>query len=211
MEARKWTKLSNNLPPRPHTPDPIATQSITQYSRSITEKPTEHLNKNNSEHIMVATITELKEEIKPSVYSSMSTRTQSSMTDKAHFWLAYSAASSHISGNLSLFKDLQETSPITIQTASGEVFTANQRGTIRIRIVSTPDFNLPDIPITLTDVIYVPKLKTNLLSVGKMVDANVDIVFTKGISFLTHRGMKIAYSIKENNLFVFMAFKVPDC
>jgi hypothetical protein len=38
---------------------------------------------------------------------------------------------------------------------------------------------LPPLALTLTDVIFVPKLNANLLSVGRMTAANVDVAFGK--------------------------------
>ena len=90
----------------------------------------------------------------------------SMIEDKAHIWLVDSAASSHISGNIDLFNNLHSVTPITIETASGESFTADQQGTICITLCSNSIHNLPNIPITLLDVIYVPKLNVNLMSVG---------------------------------------------
>ena len=82
----------------------------------------------------------------------------SPLHNNAHTWLIDSAASSHISGNLPLFFDMVTIAPVTIQTASGDSFMANQSGTIRIKIKSDPSLELPDLHITLTDVIYVPSL-----------------------------------------------------
>ena len=46
----------------------------------------------------------------------------------SHIWLIYSAASSHISGNLPLFFNMVTIAPVTIQTTSRDSFTANQSG-----------------------------------------------------------------------------------
>ena len=57
--------------------------------------------------------------------------------------------------------------PVSILLANGESFLANQKGTILLMIQSNmPDANIPDMPITLVNVIYIPKLNANLLSVG---------------------------------------------
>ena len=128
----------------------------------------------------------------------------SSSEDKAHLWLVDSAASSHLSGNRSLFISMYDIKPITIETASGESFTANQRGSIRMRIVSDPTHDLPDLPVTLIDVIYAPKLQANLLSVGRMTNSNLDVAFSKDRSFLTLNGKILAYGMKTNNLFTYM-------
>ena len=93
----------------------------------------------------------------------------------SHIWLIDAAASSYISGNLPLFFDMVTIAPITIQTASRDSFTANQSRSICIKIKSDPSLELPDLHITLTNVIYVPSLHANLLSVRHMTNANVNV------------------------------------
>ena len=115
---------------------------------------------------MVATIHELLLDSTPRVSIAMHISTLTPPMLDSHVWLIDLAASSHLSRNLELFQSLNDIPPVTIETASGDSFTANQRGTIRIAIVSDPSLELLDVPITLTDVIYVLKLKANLLSVG---------------------------------------------
>ena len=108
-----------------------------------------------------------------------------------------------------MFHTISDIPPITTETASGESFTANQRGTICTNIVSDPSLELPDVPIHLTDVIYAPKLKVNLLSVGRMTSSNVNVMFSKYFSSLTLNGSIIAYGPKINNLFTYTALAIP--
>ena len=68
--------------------------------------------------------------------------------------------------------------------ASSESFTATQRGSIRTRIVSDPIYDLPDLPVTLIDVIYALKLQANLLSVGRMTNSNLMLRSVKTNLFL---------------------------
>ena len=84
---------------------------------------------------------------------------------RSPYWLIDSAATSHPSADISLFHTIEQIDPITIETASGESLTANQRGTVRIIIASKTHFQLPSIHISLLNVIYVPKHCANLLSV----------------------------------------------
>ena len=56
--------------------------------------------------------------------------------------------------------------PVSILSANGESFLVNQKGTILLIIQSNmPDANIPDIPIMLVNMIYNPKLNTNILLV----------------------------------------------
>ena len=152
--------------------------------------------------IMMAKIDELPNEPKVTILTDHVAL--SSPEDKAHLWLVDSAASSHLSGNQSLFISLYNIDPITIETASSKSFIATQRGSIRMRIVSDPIYDLPDLPVTLIDVIYAPKLQANLLSVGRMTNSNLDVAFSKDRSFLTLNGQILAYGMKTNNLFTYM-------
>src|SRR3979490_68738 len=102
----------NLLAPRSQTPIPIAAQSITHYSRENTDIHPKNTPEPEKLQFMVAAIKETEEKIKPSISCSMSTHTLSSVENKTYHWLADSAASSHISGNLSLFKTIYDTPPI---------------------------------------------------------------------------------------------------
>ena len=66
-----------------------------------------------------------------------------------------------------------------------------------------PDANILDMPITLVNVIYVPKLNVNLLLVGQMTNANVDVNFSKNHSYLSMDGEILAYGPKISNLFTY--------
>ena len=138
----------------------------------------------------------------------MNTENSSPQTNEKFIWLIDSAASSHISGNKSLFHDMYTIAPIKIDIVNGESFTADQRGTIRIKIKSDPCWELEDVPITLTDIIYAPKLKSNLLSVGRMTGSNISVHFGKYTLWLVLGGKRLAYGPKENNLYTYIAFPI---
>ena len=127
-----------------------------------------------------------------------------SNVDDSCLWLIDSAASSHISGNKDLFHSMHSIPPIKINIANGESFTVNQRGTINLRVASDPCWELDNIHITLTDVIYAPNLRSNLLSVGRMTNSNVNIHFGKHMSWPIFRGKIIAYRPRENNLYTYI-------
>ena len=117
------------------------------------------------------------------------------------------AASSHLSGKLELFMSLHNIPPVTIKMASGDSFTANQQGTIHILITADLSHELPAIPITLTDIIYVPRLKANLLSVGQMTNSNVNVIFRQHSSSLTLNSIILVHGPKVDNLFTYCSKK----
>ena len=174
----------------PHTPQfptdrPDLRQNDSQMDKSNSNTPT-HLAADMKNIIMVANIKPLKAPIQSLV------STTSSLHSDSHTWLIDSAASNHISGTSSLFFNMIKITPITIQMASGNSFTANQSRTIHIKVMSDPPNDLPNVHITLTNVIYAPKLRANLLSVGRMTTVNVNILFSKYQSMLLLNGRILA-------------------
>lgn len=166
-------------------------------------RPIRLANEKKPDILMMAYIMEVavkKEPKQPKVLLSMNTPPLSSIEGGTHFWFIDSAASSHICGNQDLFESMYVVPTITIETASGKSFTANKRGTIKIMIQS---YDMDDIDIMLQEVMYALKLKVNLLSVGRVTNANVDVSFTKDYSFLSMNNTPIAQGVKVNNLFAF--------
>ena len=120
-------------------------------------------------------------------------------------WDCTTIDSSHLSGNRCLFHQFYNVKLIAIETASGESFVSTERGTIDIIICSDPKLNLPDLPITLQEVIYIPNLQANLLSVGRMTNANVELKFGKQYISLSKDGITLAHGFKVQNVFTFDA------
>ena len=179
-----------NQPPPPQYPNPPANKPTTG--------PPAHLAEETKGFIMIAST------IMPPITEHISIAM--TQNPQNHTWLIDSAASSHLSGNNSLFLDMKDTPPVTILTASGDTFIANQKGTINIRIASDPSLGLPDVPITLIDVIYTPKLSANLLSVGRMTSTDINVSFDKDSFTLTHQGQTLARGSRADNLYTFSAY-----
>ena len=197
---------NNNAPHPPmYKPTPAVTQPPQQPHQPNPAPDTPaHLTGQMKDIIMMATASDAHIIPVQSLISSTSL-----LHNDSHIWLIDSAASSHISGNLPLFFDMVTITPVRIQTASGDSFTANQSRSIHIRIKSDATFELPDLHITLTNVIYVPSLHANLLLVGCMTNANVNVMFSKNHSALTLNSQIIARGPKVNNLFVYTASPMP--
>lgn len=89
-------------------------------------------------------------------------------TKHADSWIIDSGATQHMCNNRSLFSDFQNlTMPITI--ANNTTMNATGKGTVQITTQSGKSF-------TLTDVLYVPQLASNLISVS-CATQNPDIRF----------------------------------
>jgi transposase InsO family protein len=192
----------------------IQPQAPTQPSGAVLSKGTDSTNtaeskqSNNQKQghmVMMAHISDAIKEDPSKIIISTNMSAFSSIEPNLHYWFIDSAASSHICGNLDLFETIDDIPPITIETASGDAFRATKRGTIDITIRSDMSSGLKDIPITLMDVIYVPKLNANLLSVGRMTGAGVDVMFNKNHSTLSIDNIVFARGSKINNLFAYEA------
>ena len=155
---------------------------------------------------MMARIMEATHDNDSKVTLSTEISALSTIHNKVHTWLLDSATSSHISRNFDLFKSLHSVTPVSIETLSGEAFTTTQQGTISITICSDPTYNLPDVAITLLDVIYVPKLNVNLMSIRRMTNTNIEVMLSKDYSSLSLEGSILAWGPKISNLFTYNAF-----
>ena len=182
----------------------ITTKTITKWESSahLASQPSKDM-------VMMANIIGMTEETTVKVTLSTPTTALSTIENKSHIWLVDSAASSHICGNIDLFHALYTVAPVTIETVSGESFMANQRGTIHITLCSDPHFDIPNLQITLLEVIYVPKLNVNLLSVCRMTNADVYVIFGKHHSTLSKDNIILACRSKMGNLFTYMALSIP--
>jgi Pol polyprotein, beta-barrel domain len=158
---------------------------------------------------MVAKISEVKITPADTIILSAGSTEPSIYEEDRIIWLIDSAASSHISGNKDLFHPMHNIAPVKINIANGESFSVNQTGTIRIKITSDPQWGVPEVPITLTDVIYAPKLKSNLISVGHMTSSDVSVYFGKYRSWMSPGGKIIAYGPKDNNLYSYIGYPIP--
>jgi Pol polyprotein, beta-barrel domain len=182
MEGRApWNNQNESkiIPNRssPSVP-PVQNRSSTPIASSST-KSVRFADEKKPNLVMMAHITEM--EVGSKVVISANTSAFLSMDEDSHFWFIDSATSSHICGNKSLFESMHEVPTLTIETASGESFTADKRGTIKITIRSE---DMDDVAVTLQEVIYVPKLKINLLSIGCVTSAKVNVSFSQDHSYL---------------------------
>jgi hypothetical protein len=199
---------SINTPRAPNNPQQIF-QKPHRSSTSDIQQNTAHFAKQDPKDIiMMASLEVINEQ--SNMLLSNHTSAISEIENNAHIWLLNSRASSHLSGNITLFESIYMIPPVTIQTANGDSFTANQKGMIRLTIHSESlHMKVPDLPITLVDVIYVPNLNANLLSVGKMTNVDVDVNFCKNYSYLSKGNKILAYGTKISNLFVYTAIITP--
>ena len=98
-------------------------------------------------------------------------------------WYLDSGASFHMTGDVNLFSDLVEKDlHMHVELGDNGRYNATDIGTITFQRASGK-------LILLKDVLHVPGLKKNLISVTKLEDKGCDVVFSKGKVFLRHKAM----------------------
>lgn len=103
-----------------------------------------------------------------------------------------------------LFSDLEEKDiHMHIKMGDDKRYSAIELGTITFQREQVA-------PLTLRDVMCVPELKQNLVSVTMLEDIGYDVVFRKGKAFLRHidTGQVKKIRIRVKNLF---KLEVEDC
>ena len=85
-------------------------------------------------------------------------------------WIIDSGGSQHISAQRERFGNYTTITPIRIQIGDGSEIQAIGKGDITLQTSMTD--------ITLHDVLHVPEIRSNLLSVARIVDHGHHILFT---------------------------------
>lgn len=118
-------------------------------------------------------------------------------------WVIDSGATCHMTNDRSLLRDIQElTKPIEVQLGDGKVVNATARGTVFLYTI------LPggkEKLCHLNDVLFVPKLSYNLLSVTKVTGVGLNVSFDDNECRIAHaHDVVIAVGKKVGSLFHLM-------
>jgi hypothetical protein len=96
-------------------------------------------------------------------------------------WYLDSGTSFHMTGDKDSFIDLEEKDlRMHIEMGDDEKYSATSIGTITFQRESGK-------PFQLKNVMHVPGLKKNLVSVAMLEDRGYDVVFSSGIAYLRHK------------------------
>ena len=118
-------------------------------------------------------------------------------------WHVDSGASSHLTGNRAWFTELHQCVPCTVTVADHGTLTCTQRGTVVLKTQRGR--------ITVRNVLFVPSLGVNLLSVSAIVHAGMRVRFTKsGCSIRTSRNKLIVQAVAHNNIYSVYAAPQPS-
>ena len=140
-----------------------------------------HHNNNNDEYNDIA-------------LSCINESAYSAFTSLSGQWILDSAATSHHTGNRSLLHNMRKlTNTHTTITGNG-ISAYNETGDAHVW------FN--DQRITLSNVIYIPKFKVNLISVGKLTDHGCNVTYGATTANVYQHGKLILAASKQQGLYV---------
>lgn len=110
---------------------------------------------------------------------------------KCDSWIVDSGAGSHMCHDRSLFVDLEETNGRSVFTANGKEVKVKGEGTCRLECLDKIG-NL--VQLQISNVLYIPELNFNLLSVGKMMSKGVSVDFKPTGCYLSINGENVGYA-----------------
>ena len=119
-------------------------------------------------------------------------------------WFLDSSASFHMTGDRELFSDLEDKDlGMHIEMGDDGRYNATGIGTVSFQRESGK-------PFVLKDVMHVPGLKKNLISVSMLEDKGYDVVFSEGKAFLRSKttGETRKIGVRTQNLY---QLQVDDC
>jgi hypothetical protein len=102
---------------------------------------------------------------------------QASNTSELNTWLIDSGCTSHISKFLSIFSSIDRSVQPKIKLGNGDIVQAKGKGTVAVNINRGIK--------TITNVLYIPELDQNLLSVAQMFRNGYEVFFKERFCFIT--------------------------
>lgn len=122
-------------------------------------------------------------------------------------WYIDSGASSHMTYSKSFFSNLDETFKGTVTVANGEKVEYIGRGDVRLNVfVGNKQFS-----VDLTDVLLVPCIDSNLISVSKLCNKGYSIIFYSTGCYLGKEGEQLQIAEKSGDMFIVKAEVERSC
>lgn len=113
-------------------------------------------------------------------------------------WCVDSGATSHLSGNRSVFIEVDKSRTGLLSLANSSSTKIAGKGTVQFSTLVSGD----EKKITLSNVSYVPDLRTSLLSVAKITDHGFDVLFKrKGGAVLDENGEIVMHAERMGDLY----------
>lgn len=121
-----------------------------------------------------------------------------SVQGRKNDWFVDSGASSHMCRDITLFSNLETIDPVKIEIADGKTIVANKRGVVPLTI------NLPsgnNMSINLNNVLLVPQLNDNLISVRRLTQIGFSVIFKGELCTLSSNGDSMDIATYRNSMY----------
>ncbi|KAL0433268.1 UNVERIFIED_CONTAM: Retrovirus-related Pol polyprotein from transposon TNT 1-94 [Sesamum latifolium] len=157
------------------------------------EAITQHLineSQQTSQMLNVIGATEQEEEISLLMVCHVTEETQPNL------WYLDTGCSNHMCGDKGIFSELDETFRNTVKFGNNSTVSVMEKGKITLQIKS-------DIIHNISNVLFVPDLKTNLLSVGQLQEKGYEIFIKNGVCRIQDEklGMIAQVNMTSNRMF----------
>lgn len=106
-------------------------------------------------------------------------------------WLIDSGCTNHMTYDKKIFKDLRNTNITKVKIGNGEHLTVKGIGTVVLKSSSSLK--------TISNVLYVPEINQNLLSVGQLVERGFKVNFEDNQCLVKNASNKILFKVKMRN------------
>lgn len=113
-----------------------------------------------------------------------------------NIWYLDTGCSNHMCGDKSVFAHLDETFSDTVKFGDNSAISVMGKGKVTLRTTN-------DIVCSISNVLFVPNLKTNLLSIGQLQEKGYEIFIKDGVCQIRDekRGLIVKVAMTNNRLF----------
>lgn len=124
-------------------------------------------------------------------------------TKSEEVWFLDSGCSNHMTGNREWFSELEEGFRRTIKLGNDTRMAVMAKGNVQLQVNGMTQ--------VISDVYYIPELKSNLLSIGQLQEKGLAILIQYGICKVYHprRGLIMHTDMSGNRMFYLLASMVP--
>ena len=145
----------------------------------------EKICKNNFQQNNEAKVVDLQEEEQLFVAKCFTSSSSSEC------WLIDSGCTNHMTSDLELFRDLDRSQVSTVRIGNGDYIMVKGKGTIAIESCTCTKL--------ISDLMYVPDINQNLLSVGRLVEKSFSVIFKKKQCLINDAKNDKVFRIKLRN------------
>lgn len=151
-----------------------------------------------------ANYAELKDEEEEEEEMLLMAYVEENRARREDIWILDSGCSNHMSGDKSLFCDLDESFKDKVKLGNNSRMEVTCRGNVRLKIGSFIH--------VVSAVYYVHELRNNLLSIGQLQERGLTILIQNGSLKMYHpeRGLIVTSDMTTNRMFAMIASSLPQ-